>query len=68
MKWKFASHKFGAKKFASGRFAGLGADVVAVDGRGLNITAFGNQPRYKLLGNQARYNAVDNQPRYKVSQ
>jgi len=28
MKWKFAAKKWAAYKFASGRFAGLGADVV----------------------------------------
>ena len=27
MKNKFATHKYAAKKFASGRFAGLGVDV-----------------------------------------
>lgn len=66
MKWKFASHKFAANKFASGRFAGVGADLAV--GKGLHVTAFGNQPLYRSSANQARYNVVDNQPRYKVSQ
>ena len=48
MKNKFATHKYAAKKFASGRFAGLGVEVIPEVPTDLSDTWIAGQRRRTL--------------------
>ncbi len=60
MKWKFSAHKWAAKKFASGRFAGVGADapVVTYTGAALDYYCLNAQPYYNVLRSRAEFTCL----------
>ena len=59
-KWKWATHKYAAKKFASGRFAGLGVDVSVVPAKGLDYSITDNRPHYHITDSRPHYKIDDN--------